>query len=330
MAKRFAFPGILCAAACSQYSINPNDGTGSGDDDGKAPRIEVTPTTLDFGEDFDIVGGAAPITQTVTVKNIGEETLHIFDLYLQTGEPSYDVSSISSLVLGVGASAEFTVTFQPEQPFAHPEHVLIDSDDPETPTAAVDINGSGVAPKIEVDPITLDFGYLDVGCERPETITITNVGNADLVLDEVPQFIPTDPNDMYFFPGPDYLHPDSALVFPLTIPAAEFVEVQIIYAPLNEVDDKAQLSVKSNDPYLPEVHADQTAGILGAKKAEDLFEQPAQPMTDIVFIVDNSGSMTEEQANLANNFDYFIYALQSSNADYQIGVITDRPVGFPG
>ena len=71
-------------------------------------------------------------------------------------------------------------------------------------------------------------------------------------------------------------------------------------------------------------------GFWYADAVEECSEQPAKPMTDIVFIVDNSGSMTEEQANLANNFEYFIYKLQTSNADYQIGVITTDQNSFQG
>jgi hypothetical protein len=278
------------------------------------------------------VAGSEPKTETVLVKNVGEEPLHILDLYLAQGEPSYTVSNMSSLVLNVGATAQFTVTFEPKQPFEHPEQILIDSDDCETPTAAVEVNGVGLAPQIEVDPVTHDFGYLDIGCETVHPITISNTGNAPLILEEAPSFMPSDPDDLSFYvaPSDEYWDPKAEYVFPLTIPPAEAREVTVVYTPLDETDDKGVLTVESNDPFQPVVHAEQTGGILGAEEAEDLFEQPAKPMTDIVFVVDNSGSMSEEQANLANNFEYFIYKLQSSNADYQIGVITTDQSGFRG
>jgi hypothetical protein len=153
MAKRFAVPGVLCLTACSQYTISGQDPDGGGTGDGKCPAIEVTPTSIDFGNDFDIVAGTEPINQVVEVTNVGAAPLHILDLYLAQGEPSYKVSPMSSLVLNVGATAQFTVTFDPKQPFEHPEQILIDSDDCETPTAAVDVNGVGLAPQIEVDPL---------------------------------------------------------------------------------------------------------------------------------------------------------------------------------
>src|SRR4029453_7551109 len=139
----------------------------------------------------------------------------------------------------VGATAQFTVTFDPKQPFEHPEQVLIDSDDCETPTAAVDVNGVGLAPQIKVDPATVDFGYLDIGCETVQPITISNVGNSPLILDSAPMFMPSNPDDLHYYAAPskDYADPKSALVFPLTIPPGEASEVTIVYAPLDDTDD---------------------------------------------------------------------------------------------
>lgn len=50
---------------------------------------------------------------------------------------------------------------------------------------------------------------------------------------------------------------------------------------------------------------------------------------DILFVIDNSGSMAEEQARLARNFPAFITALDTMQADYRIGVTT-TDVTHPG
>src|SRR5262249_23743634 len=49
---------------------------------------------------------------------------------------------------------------------------------------------------------------------------------------------------------------------------------------------------------------------------------PASVQTDILFVIDDSGSMSEEQANLASNLGAFIDALASSAVqnDFRIGV----------
>ncbi|HUU00095.1 MAG TPA: hypothetical protein VM425_01500 [Myxococcota bacterium] len=54
----------------------------------------------------------------------------------------------------------------------------------------------------------------------------------------------------------------------------------------------------------------------------DAFEQKASAEVDILWVVDNSASMFEEQTNLANNCDSFINYIQDSLIDYHIGVIS--------
>lgn len=43
---------------------------------------------------------------------------------------------------------------------------------------------------------------------------------------------------------------------------------------------------------------------------------------DILFVVDNSGSMGQEQTNLAQNFPLFIDVLEQRNLDYRVGITT--------
>lgn len=55
----------------------------------------------------------------------------------------------------------------------------------------------------------------------------------------------------------------------------------------------------------------------------DTFYQSASinNKIDILFVVDNSGSMAEEQANLASNFNAFISEFTTKSYDYRIGVV---------
>src|SRR5947209_10613780 len=58
---------------------------------------------------------------------------------------------------------------------------------------------------------------------------------------------------------------------------------------------------------------------------------PASVKTDILFVVDDSGSMSEEQQNLANNLDAFIDALIASpiQDDFRIGVTNTSIEEYP-
>ena len=57
-----------------------------------------------------------------------------------------------------------------------------------------------------------------------------------------------------------------------------------------------------------------------AQTVLDVFERPAAPMVDVLFVVDNSGSMMEEQAGLAAGFAYFVAAI--AGWDYHLAVTT--------
>ncbi len=55
----------------------------------------------------------------------------------------------------------------------------------------------------------------------------------------------------------------------------------------------------------------------------EVFHQPdVKESADVLFIIDNSGSMEEEQERLATNFEAFVAVLSESYADFQIGVAT--------
>ncbi len=54
----------------------------------------------------------------------------------------------------------------------------------------------------------------------------------------------------------------------------------------------------------------------------DSFTQKASAKVDILWVVDNSASMQQEQINLGNNFNSFISFIETSLIDYHIGVVS--------
>jgi hypothetical protein len=77
-----------------------------------------------------------------------------------------------------------------------------------------------------------------------------------------------------------------------------------------------------------------TAGLLGngMSKAEqtDRFIQESDAKVDVLFVVDNSGSMMEEQQSLGQNFAAFMSAASAAAVDYHIGVTTTGIEASPG
>jgi len=55
---------------------------------------------------------------------------------------------------------------------------------------------------------------------------------------------------------------------------------------------------------------------------DDVFQQAKVPAVDILFVVDNSASMSEEQVALADGFQSFIDQIETAAVDFHIGIIT--------
>jgi hypothetical protein len=60
---------------------------------------------------------------------------------------------------------------------------------------------------------------------------------------------------------------------------------------------------------------------LDRRSTTESFLQEPNSLVDILFVVDSSPSMADEQQLLANGFDSFIGTLEDSNADFHLGVI---------
>lgn len=58
------------------------------------------------------------------------------------------------------------------------------------------------------------------------------------------------------------------------------------------------------------------------REQTDVFDQQDAPLSDVLFVVDNSESMEDEQELLATNFPAFVDWFERSDVDYHIGVIS--------
>ncbi len=61
---------------------------------------------------------------------------------------------------------------------------------------------------------------------------------------------------------------------------------------------------------------------LGPNEREDVFVQTLVPASDVLFVVDNSCSMANEQALLAENFSAFLDTILQSETDFHVGVVS--------
>lgn len=304
----------LLSVACNEYEIKPTDPANADLSTDGVPDITVDPTSITFPE-LNAADGLEH-TEVVIIGNQGDADLHISDVYLDDATGPFTLGAISSALVPPGSQAQFAVTFAPNTAEESIGLILIDSDDPDTPTAEVPLDGTGIAPIIQVNPEGYDFGSLYIGCDSGQPLTIRNIGNAPLIVDRF-DFQTASP-DLSFDAQEAINNP-----LPWTIPPQQNKVVFVDYAPMDEAPDAAYLTVFSNDPYTPEKLVTQEG--LGERYGENIdeFIQPEEGATDILFAVDRSCSMNDEITSVQNNFAFFVTTLSSMNADYHVAATVE-------
>ncbi len=167
---------------------------------------------------------------------------------------------------------------------------------------------SGV-PNLAVLPQEVDFGLTTIGCHS-QTVTVTayNIGTAPLDLTNVELQGCSVEFKIKSAPGlPTPLDPDAS------------VEFDVVYIPQDLGDDACSLAFYT-DTDTPMVVVPLAGGGTYETEHTDEFVQTNGTEVDVLFVVDNSGSMGDEQNNLASNFSNFITAAAGWSADYHIGV----------
>jgi hypothetical protein len=284
------------------------------------PDIEVSRISIDFGR-INAIGESD--TQKIIVKNVGTSDLDITDISL-SGAVVYIVSPILDNILSPGESSEFSVTYDPVTYETNTDIVTITSNDPDESIVNINITGAGSAPVIVIDPDYYDFGVTFVGCDEETDISISNVGDVDLIVTDATFFV-TFPADMIFG-----LNEETNGPMPWTIPPGSFKNISVGHEPLDVIDDAGFVEITSNDPVDSVVTADQDATGAFSSSVTDEFEQEGITTADILFVIDNSGSMGIWQTALTDNFTSFISVFSVTGVDYQIAVITTDDSMFSG
>ncbi len=278
--------------------------------------IEVTsdnpdnPHLVDFGE----VNAGEFRDKEVTVKNIGTDTLQLQEFIL-SNLASFELLNIDDLVpLLVPEEAwVLQIRYSPAQDETIQATLIVASNDRENPEVPVTLRAEGLAPAIDIDPDSFDFGNRELGCVGSLDVQIANVGRAPLTLSDI-IFEDLSGNEemtiQHSIPLGDVLLPN------------EVRTVEIFYAPADVQPDTGTLTVLSDDPLRPEASATQFGIAHLGESHLDQFAQDGNNATDILWVVDNSCSMGDEQSSLAVNFASFVQIVEALDMDFQIGVTT--------
>ena len=269
----------------------------------------ATPNPLQFGN--------VPVGQATTlafaIENRGAAACAITNLALSGATPaafSLPNGGVPQTMLAPGARLVVNVAFAPgaEQEYVGAVEYYVS--DPANPQATIGLVGKGLSPCLTVQPPTLAFGALDLSCgTETKTATITNSCSGAVGVPGV--VIGAGSSSAFHLAQP---------FAATTLQPGQSTSVQVAYTPSVSGSDAAPLLVSTT--LGPDAL---TVGLTGSAmsnaRALDQFDQAAAKM-DILFVMDNSGSMTEERNALLPNLDLFWNLLTASGVDYHLGVTT--------
>lgn len=269
---------------------------------------------LNFGN---VVVGSGS-SQGLNLQNLGAGDCHINWVGfspIHINDPAFSVSMPTQLTVGPGASTIAPVTFQPNRAGIAKAVVLVRSAETDMPDLLVGLSGSGAFSGITAAPPLLDFGTLAARCEsKTLSVALSNVGQTAIEVSPA-QLSPQSSSDFMISHG--------AIIGSIEPGASHLMQVS--FSPVNTGIHSGLIMIEGDENTVGVVIPLSAQAVDPALvQGQEQFEVQATNQVDVLFVVDNSGSMYDNQQNLANNFAHFINSadILGNQADFHIGVIT--------
>lgn len=295
---------VVVLVGCQETNLVPKDEGAQG----PGPDILVTPPSLTYGT----LSMGEEEQQTFKVQNVGEATLHVENIVINSGL-SYSVTTREvQFDLEPGDSRDIEVTFTPMGANENYGEASVLSDDFDTPQANVALLGYGAVPELKITPESYVFGDAFVPCGDSVELTLENVGTEDLTI--------TD----YDYSSGGLLSLDDSRFppLPLTLRVGETANVTVDFVPTTAGSDTGRFDVTSNDPR-GVVSADQNGEGAYVDERTETFTEPGVPPVDVMILIDQSGSMEQDNVDdVQNGFPDFVTELQAVS-DWQLALVTD-------
>jgi hypothetical protein len=185
---------------------------------------------------------------------------------------------------------------------------------------SIGFSATPVEPAIDIIPGQIDFGLVTVGCGSLEQqVTVYNTGSGDLEVGE-PYIDPTTNPAEFVITG----HDNPTGTWPYLVPPGGTLRLLVRFYAQNTGPHFANLVIPTLEGGQagPEFSVPLSGEGTYETEQTDIFDQFSDPKVDVLWVVDDSGSMGPFQTQLANNFDDFFTASNVSAADYHIAVTT--------
>ncbi len=280
---------------------------------------EVVPgTALEFG----LVELTRNLTRAVEVRNVGStECILSAARLLPSGDAAFSLADrVDGWTIAPGSSVAVGVTLSPLGPGARRGTLELSLSSPTAPIATVDLAGVGDVSPLLLSPHELGFGVIDLGCRaRSRPVAIYNTGTTPVPVVDIRMAEPASP--AFTLSGVPALT--------ATIAPGGFIELEVGFRAAGAAEYAGAIEVVTGTTAATQVTYIIPLRGRGAPDGiqVDDFDQLGEPQVDIVWIIDDSGSMSEEQASLAANFLSFIRFADAQGLDYHMAITTTDTSG---
>jgi hypothetical protein len=208
----------------------------------------------DRGLDFGQVPVTTATVETVTVLNQGGQPLFISGLSIAGGVPAGAMMTIAlphnatTATVASLARVPITVTLQASTPGPIDTQLLVSSTDPRSPLS-IPVHALITEPKIDIMPMTLDYGTVPHGWRLSKPVSITNDGFGDLVVT----------NASLILGSSTLFTLDTVPSLPARLQHGQTLGFSIEFRAETEAMFVGTLGIDSNDPMSPHVEVPLTA-----------------------------------------------------------------------
>lgn len=175
----------------------------------------------------------------------------------------------------------------------------------------VNVRAESASPLIAVDPGSIDFGLVRTDCASlPRQVRVLATGPLDAHISAVE--VEGCP-DSVRVTGPD---------LPATVPGFGQALFTLEYAPDAVGDEDCRLVITNDSANLPEAVVDLSGSGTDVTHQIDTFKQVPAPKVDVLFVVDDSFSMADDQERLKQQLPSLVDIAVQWGQDYHMAVTT--------
>jgi hypothetical protein len=275
------------------------------------PNIVVIPREIDF--DHVIAGSEKELE--VIIANTGGGELDILSISLESNNDLELNDNGVEWIVGYDQESIY-LKYSPQTFQYDNSNLVILSNDPDESEIIVPIQGIGDAPVISISPSEKHFDDIQIGCKEEDSFDISNIGNLNLKINDI-YMLSSVPNNFLLD-----LEMQNNGNLSWDIQPGDKKEISVHYTPEDVIQDGAVININSNDPETPDKEIDITGSHIVTKYLNQTFIYNEGDNIDVLFVIDNSGSMSPFQNSLGSHFGDFLNYFTSSGIDYRIGIIT--------